>query len=432
MKSPLLSGGKNLLVLGCSVAFPFFSIGQSSFSAMGNERSMGALPGDQVFPQAAISPAGGWLVWQDNSINTNGTRIVAQRLAADFSTVGSPLVVSAAANSKTAGLQEHPQVVLLTNGGALFVWQGGNRGAQRICARMVGPTGTFTTGDFRVNTYAKDYQVTPAAATLNDGTVVVVWASYGQDGSMLGIYGQRLSPTGGKLGREFSVNQWTAFNQRTPAVAALANGNFVISWVSELERGPSSIDIYARIFNAVGPVTSEFAINATTNNACANPTLAGSSDGSFAVAWSQRDDQSLGVEGDVTPSQTYQSANSWDVYGAIIDANGNALTSPFRLNTYTYGDQYAPKLAASGSDYLAVWTSLGQDGSWEGVFGQFVSGTGAFEGSELPINNTTISRQMHPTTVSDGAGRFLVAWTSFVAHTHFDIYSRTYVKTSGQ
>ncbi len=432
MKSSRLSGGTKLLAVGWFFALPLLSFGQSHFSALGNERPMGALPGDQVFPQVAVSPAGGYLVWQDNSISTNGSRIVAQRLAADFSPSGSPLVVSAASKSKATGLQEKPQVALLTNGGALFVWQGGNRGAQRICGRMVGPTGTFITGDFRVNSYAKNYQISPAVATLSDGTIVVVWASFGQDGSMLGVYGQRLSPAGGKLGPEFQVNQRTAYNQRTPAVAALASGGFVVAWVSELQRGPSSVDIYARIFGTSGPVTGEFPINLTTNNTCANPTVAGAAGGGFAVAWSQNSNMSFGTDGDVTPSQTSKSNDGWDVYGAVVDSSGNTVTAPFRINTYTYGDQYAPKLTSSGSDFLAVWTSLGQDGSWEGVFGQFFDSTGAFEGSELPVNNTTISRQMHPAVVTDRAGRFLVVWTSFVAHTHFDLFSRTYLKTTGQ
>ena len=39
-----------------------------------------------------------------------------------------------------------------------------------------------------------------------------------------------------------------------------------------------------------------------------------------------------------------------------------------RVNTHIYGDQYAPRISAIGSDYLVVWTSLGQDGSREGVY----------------------------------------------------------------
>ena len=40
-------------------------------------------------------------------------------------------------------------------------------------------------------------------------------------------------------------------------------------------------------------------------------------------------------------------------------------------------------------DYLIVWTSLGQDGSREGVFGQFVHGSGTPVGGEFRVNTTT-------------------------------------------
>jgi hypothetical protein len=76
-------------------------------------------------------------------------------------------------------------------------------------------------------------------ATLANSNVVVVWASFNQagPGSLLDVYGQMLSPAGQKVGGEFLINQFTAYNQRTPAVAALKNGGFVVAWVSEQERG---------------------------------------------------------------------------------------------------------------------------------------------------------------------------------------------------
>ena len=78
---------------------------------------------------------------------------------------------------------------------------------------------------------------------------------------------------------------------------------------------------------------------------------------------------------------------------------------------------------------MAVWTSLGQDGSWEGVFGQKFSGDGSFIGSELQVNTTTISRQIQPTVTSDGAGSFLVVWSSFVVGGNYDLdlFARTYL-----
>jgi hypothetical protein len=80
-----------------------------------------------------------------------------------------------------------------------------------------------------------------------------------------------------------------------------------------------------------------------------------------------------------------------------------------------------------------VWTSLGQDGSWEGVFGQAFDGNQNFIGSELPVNVTTVSRQMQPAVTSNGSDRFLVVWSSFMVggSFDFDLLGRQYLE-SGQ
>ena len=145
----------------------------------------------------------------------------------------------------------------LIGGGAVFVWHGGGLGKrqpgnQQIYARFLGPAGTFLTSDIRVSKFTKNNQINPTVATLGDGSVVVVWSSLGQDGDRQGVFAQHFSATGVKLGTEFQVNQFTANNQRSPAIAALANGNFVVVWISEMERGPANVDVYARIFDSSG------------------------------------------------------------------------------------------------------------------------------------------------------------------------------------
>src|SRR5262249_24423982 len=161
------------------------------------------------------------------------------------------------------------------------------------------------------------------------------------------------SAAGAKLGGEFQINQWIAENQRTPAVTALANTNFVVVWVSELQRGSSTVDIYARMFNNSGiAVGGEFPVNPSTTNICANPVVAGSPQGGFAVAWSQKDDQVLSagsLDGVlVAPVQTSKSTNSWDVFGRVFNADGTAASESICLNTTRYGDQYGPRLCAMG------------------------------------------------------------------------------------
>jgi len=411
------------------MAIPVIAIGQNAFSPGGPDyKIVGSLPGDQVWPNAAINTNGGYLVWQDNSIGTNGFNVRAVRLSTGLGQAGTPFRV----NAQTVGEHEKPQVALLNNGGAVFVWQGGKPGYQKIYARFLNAAGSFTTTtDILVNTYTNEFQITPDVATLANGNVIVVWASYGQDGDLQGIFGQLFSPSGTKIGGEFQINQWPYGNQRTPAVAALANGNFVVTWVSELQRSSSSIDVYARLFDSTGvPISNEFPINLTTSNICANPAVAGSPQGGFAIVWGQNDNVALtqGSRDGVVVSgvPTRRSTNSWDVFMRIYNADGVPMTSPFLLNTWRFGDQFAPKLSAFGPNYLAVWTSLGQDTHWEGVFGQFVSSSGGLEGVEFQVNTTPISRQIHPTVTTDGVSRFLVLWTSFGAGTSFDLFARQY------
>ncbi len=413
----------------CLVAIPCVATAQNAFSPGGPDyKIVGSLPGDQTWPQAAISTNGGYLVWQDNSIGTNGLNIRAVRLNASLGQAGAPFRV----NAQTVGEHEKPQVALLNNGGAVFVWQGGKLGYQKIYARFLNAAGSFTTTtNILVNTYTNEFQINPAVATLRNGNVVVVWASYGQDGDLQGIYGQLFSPSGAKIGTEFQINQWPYGNQRTPAVAALANGNFVVTWVSELQRSSRSVDIYARLFDSTGaPLCNEFPVNITTSNVCANPAIAASPRGGFAVVWSQNDNVTLtsGSRDGVVVSgvPTRRSTNSWDVFMRIYDGSGAAMTAPVLLNTWRFGDQFGPRLSSFGANYLAVWTSLGQDTHWEGVFGQFVSGSGGLEGVEFQVNTTPISRQIQPTVATDGVSRFLALWTSFGAGTSFDLFARQY------
>ncbi len=406
---------------------------QSGFDLQGGEYPIaGTLPGDQVFPDVAVKTTGGLLVWQDNFTDGAGLGISATRLDSSLSASLSPFRV----NEQGAFDQERPRVALLNNGGAVFVWQGGKQGFQRIYARFLSSSNTWATGDILVNTFTNNSQLAPAVSVLANGNVVVVWGSFNQEAanSLQGVYAQLLSPTGAKVGGEFRVNQFTTFNQRLPVVAALADGRFVVAWVSEQQRtsfatsfnnsfgaapeqiGTASVDIYARFFNASGgAVSSEFLINTSTNVA-GHPSLAAGSDGGFMVAWSERD--------------ALNRSNGWDIVTRPVTGAGAGGTAR-RINTMLYGDQVAPRVSVIGTDYLVVWMSLGQDGSREGVYGRFLRGDGSPAAGEFRVNATTISQQMHPAVASDAVGRFLAVWTGFVGGVgSFDLHAQRYASTN--
>ena len=400
---------------------------QNAFSPGGVEYPItGALPGDQSMPAASVGTNGGYLVWEGNAIDGAGLGIQMERLDGNFNKLSNPFRV----NAQAVGDQEQPDVAKLSNGGAVVVWQGGQYGFQKIYARILPAAGTnFSTGDILVNSYTNSFQIDPSVTVLTNGDIVVVWSSFGQDGSLQGIYGQRFNPSGAKLGGEFQINQFGLNNQRTPAVAALADGRFVVAWVSELQRALNSVDIYARVFDASGlPVGNEFPVNTTLAYICANPQVVGSPGGGFAVAWSQRE----GATGNSFSSQftvagaNIASDNSWDVYVRTYNSTSAALSGAVRMNTYSYGDQFAPQLGFFGKDYLAVWTSLGQDGSMEGIYGQFMSQSGQLAGVEFRVNTDYGSRQVNPTVASDGVSRFLVVWSSYATSGNFDLFAREY------
>src|SRR6188474_2582921 len=91
-----------------------------------------------------------------------------------------------------------------------------------------------------VNTTTTNDQLWPEITGLGSGGYVVTWMSYGQDGSDHGVYAQLYDANGTALGGETRVNTTTANQQNYPAVAALSDGGYVITWMSNLQDGENN------------------------------------------------------------------------------------------------------------------------------------------------------------------------------------------------
>lgn len=417
---------------GLAVGIPAVVSAQTNYyTTNGTEYAIiGSLPGDQVFPDMALNSSGGFVVWQDNITDGSGWGVSARHLDGTLSGDKSTFRV----NAQGTNDQNSPRVAMLKNGGAAFVWQGGKLGYQHIFARFLNSSNIFlTTTDVLVSTFTNNFQINPAVTVLNNGNVVVVWGSFNQAGSnsLQDVYGQIFTQSGQKVGTNFLINQFTYYNQHLPAIAALTNGGFVVAWVSEQERvigvaptvdtAPSqlvyaSVDIYARLYNSSGvATTNEFLVNAD-NNSCVNPSVAVASDGSFMVAW-----------------QVHNAAliSAWDVFARSFSSAGVG-GSAFVVNSHVGGSQYLPHIKAIGTDYLIIWTSYGQDGSREGVYGQFVHKDGTLVGGEFRVNTTTFGQQMQPALASDGVEQFLVVWTSYAGSPNgFDLFAQRYINVNG-
>lgn len=410
----LLSHSTKAWLLGLASLLPLSLVAQN-FAPSGSQYLLsGFLPGDQIHSSISISPSGGYVVWEDNASDGQGTAIGMLRLDSNFS----PVNLSSRANQTAAGNQQRPQVLSLPGGGAVLAWQGGPQGLQSIFARILMANGTFsTTTDIKVNTYTNTTQFNPALTVLSNGNIVVTWSSQDQDGHQSGVFARVLTSSGQFVGAPFQINQVSLYDQHNPVVSGLGNGNFVVAWISDnqgltpeqLSSGVRQSRVYGRLYTATGqPVGGEFRLD-TASNLCSGISISGAAGGGFIAAWAQKD---------------RNRTSSWDIYARSINLDGTPAGSTFRVNSTTYGDQYAPRISTMGHNQLVVWTSLGQDGSWEGVYGQLLA-DGVLNGQEFLINTTTLGKQVDPVVASDGTGRFLVAWSSYGA-TDFDLFAQRY------
>ena len=99
----------------------------------------------------------------------------------------------------------------------------------------------------------------------------------------------------------------------------------------------------------------------------------------------------------------------------------------FQVNTYTTGSQLAPSVGVEpDGDFVVVWSSLGQDGSYWGAFGQRFAASGAPRGSEFRINSYTTGVQAGPDVAVGSAGDFVVVWASEQGGSLYGIFGRRY------
>ena len=219
------------------------------------------------------------------------------------------------------------------------------------------------------------------------------------------------------ISNEFLINQFTSYNQRTPAVAALTNGGFVVAWVSEQERArhrtrgsnstcwhaagtlrAPSVDIYARLYTSNGVAAAgEFLVNTDSNPCAIRP-------------WRRR---RTAVSWWPGRSMTRSSlTNGWDIFARPFSSAGVGGTV-LRVNTHLYGDQYAPRISAIGWIIMLTGRAWGRMARAKAFTASFCITTARLVGGEFRVNTTTISQQMQPAVASDGASQFLVVWTSY-------------------
>jgi hypothetical protein len=236
------------------------------------------------FPVVASDASGNFVVvWASRYQDGSGPGIFAQR----FNAAGLPQGPEFPVNSYTTSAQRFPAVASDANGNFVVVWEssGQDGSGAGVFGQRFHAFGLPLESEFQINSFTTNFQRRPAVASDANGDFVVVWQSDGQDGSLNGVFGQRFNASGVPQGGNFRANTYFAGNQHLPAVGADASGNFVVAWVSDGQDG-SSVGIFGQRFDAVGlPQGPEFQVNSYTTSHQYYPAVASAANGNFVVAW---------------------------------------------------------------------------------------------------------------------------------------------------
>ncbi len=346
--------------------------------------------------KVATSADGGFvIVWTSagsNDSDSHQTSIQGRRYDAAGAAIGDQFQV----NTHTPYNQSAPEVVTLTDGGIAVVWHSGRSSGsddsyRSIQGRTFGAGGVPDSDDFQVNTITEDDQSVPALAALADGGFVVVWRSWNLPGLQgYRIKGQRYGAGGAPQGGEFQVNVDTPFEQAAPSVAGLSDGGFVAVWTHVDGAGSS---IRGRRYDAGGaPMGGEFEV--VNDFYPWYPRVTALAGSRFLVMW---EDAGFYVD------------------GRLYNADGSPAGEVFRIRP-GHADNFAVPKAAATADggFVVAWHGRGPD---QGDYGasiqaQLFAADGSELGGELRINSLTARRQLRPQVTTGPDGDFVVVWES--------------------
>jgi hypothetical protein len=309
-----------------------------------------------------------------------------------------------------------PHVAGLTNGDFVVTWHQSNGVASHdIFARRFAPNGTPRGGAIWVNSVIAGSQLNPQVAALPAGRFVIVWQSPGVDGSGSGIAQRRYLANGMAAGPQTVVNSTTLGDQTNPVIATAADGTLAVAFLSRA-TATAPLKFLWRAFRPTGvPAFADAVGDGSVFPAPPTIAITALSTTRFAMAWDRNETAGITLNRDVfmarfttagardglvTRVNTTQVGSQYDPsitayslgrfvvgYSAPdtsltgIDAQNFAATGaranvPFFLNQTAASRQHQLSLAplGGGTLVLGVWTSTGQDGSGEGVFGRFMRG----------------------------------------------------------
>jgi hypothetical protein len=360
-------------------------------------------PQDQDSAAIAIAPDGNFIVvWESydqkgpgQDANSNG--IYGQRFDANGTPLGGEFLI----NTTTIGNQTEPEVAVDQAGNFVVVWYGPGPDKEDVYARLFDANGQAKGPEFMVNTTTYSRQLNASVAMTASGRFVIVWQSEflgGYPTDAWEIYARTYEANGQPDGNQFQIS--ILLQCYYPDVAMDGAGNFTVVWMQDDSYHSYNL-ITARMYNADGTIKTitPLEINTTEFYAISKPSIAAAGNGHFVVTWYGHPD----------------SANLNDIYARAYKFDGTAMSDEFRVNTTLAGAQQYPRVAVNNDrEFIIVWNSETEpDSNQRDIFAQRYDEFYRPVGDEFRVNTYVVEDQKYPDVAIRDDGSFITVWQSY-------------------
>lgn len=243
--------------------------------------------GRQRNPVVAMEPGGSFVVvWEDDSDDSDGSGNY-DVFARGFHADGTGRFPDTVVNQTTDGQQLDPDVAMNPGGGFVVAWEDdkdGN-GTFQILARGFNADGTGKFDAMTVNSNNQGQQYSPAAAMDPAGGFVVVWEDDQDKDDAFQVLARGFDSNGLETFSDIAINTVPGGQHLAPAIDMDPVGNFVVTWEDDSDDN-GSFQIRARGFDLFG--TEEFSpitVNHDSQGQQLKPVIAVDAAGDCVVVW---------------------------------------------------------------------------------------------------------------------------------------------------
>ena len=364
------------------------------------EVTVSSAPDKQRLPVMAMAPNGTSLVvWENYTEMFGNNAIYGQMLDRDLNRIGNEICIHG-----SPGVED-PDVAVDSYGDFFVVWKSGYDRTGNICGQRLNSSGAFL-GDRIVLGTQSYHHSNPRVAASRDRYFVVWQDGTGSFDESYDINGQLLDLDGIKQGPEFLIAGGD-MQQEYPDITTDGEDRFIVGWI---ERDVDKDWLIAQVFDSNASAKTGGITVDSRNKYKSPPCLETTDNGSWAIAWSDHDDNS----------------DSLSLFIRTYKPYGNPIWGPVVVSTRVDNAPRPGLIWAPDNEFVTYWADFRGSPSDQGsLWARRVSSAGKLLGQEMAVSVKPSTE--HGTSLACGPdGSLYFTWSD---ESTTDVHARKFIRS---